>query len=77
MPGVRVSFSTVVLGNVVYLIGGYMWQNGVLEYLAAVDTYNAETEEWRDIPPMPIPLRAFRISDSKRRNLCLRWYRKK
>ena len=57
MPDVRVSFSTVVLGNVVYLIGGYMWQNGVLEYLAAVDTYNAETEEWRDIPPMPIPLR--------------------
>ena len=29
------------------------------QYLATVDVYNPETDEWSDIPPMPIPLIPF------------------
>ena len=56
MPELRLSFSTVVLDDVIYLIGGFIWQGRVPQYLATVDTYNPETEEWNDIPPMPTPL---------------------
>ncbi len=59
MPELRLSFSTVVLDDVIYLIGGFIWQNRVPQYMATVDTYNPETEEWSDIPPMPTPFMPF------------------
>ena len=59
MPNLRLSFSTVVLDDVIYLIGGFIWQGRVPQYMATVDTYNPETEEWSDIPPMPIPVLPF------------------
>ena len=60
MPNLRLAFSTVVLDDVIYLIGGFIWQqNRIAQYLATVDTYNPETEKWSDIPPMPIPFIPF------------------
>ena len=59
MPNLRLAFSTVVLDDVIYLIGGFIWQNRVPQYMATVDIYNPETEEWNNIPPMPIPVLPF------------------
>lgn len=59
MPALKLAFSTVVLEDVIHLIGGFTWQNRVPQYLATVDIYNPETEEWSDIPPMPIPVLPF------------------
>ncbi len=59
MPELRLSFSTVVLDDVIHLIGGFTWQNRVPQYLSTVDTYNPETEEWNNIPPMPTPFMPF------------------
>ncbi len=59
MPDLRLAFSTVVLDDVIHLIGGFTWQNRVPQYMATVDTYHPETEEWNDIPPMPIPVLPF------------------
>ena len=59
MPDLRLSFSTVVLDDMIYLIGGFIWQGRVPQYLATVDTYNPETEEWNSIPPMPTPILPF------------------
>ena len=59
MPDLRLSFSTVVLDDVIHLIGGFIWQGRVPQYLATVDTYNPETDEWRDIPPLPMPILPF------------------
>ena len=55
----RISFSTVSLGDVIYLIGGSVRDGGLSTYLATVDVYNPETEEWSDIPSMPIPITPF------------------
>ena len=59
MPEVKLSFSTVVLDTEIYQIGGFTWQNRVPTYLATVDVYNPQTEEWRNIPPMPTPFIPF------------------
>ena len=59
MPDLRLSFSTVVLDDVIYLIGGFIWQNRVPQFLATVDIYNPEIDEWRDIPPLPMPVLPF------------------
>lgn len=59
MPALRLSFSTVNFGGAIYLVGGFIWQNRTPQYLATVDVYNPETDEWNDIPPMPIPLVPF------------------
>ena len=59
MPSLRLSFSTVVLNDAIYLIGGFIWQGRVPQYMATVDTYNPETEEWNKIPPMPTPILPF------------------
>lgn len=59
MPERRLAFSTVVLDDVIYLIGGFIWQDRIPQYLSTVDTYNPETEEWNDIPPMPISFMPF------------------
>lgn len=54
MPNLRTDFSTVVVDDKIYLIGGY----GVaLErfdgYLKTVEVYDPETEKWDKSPPMP------------------------
>ena len=59
MSDLRLSFLTVVLNDAIYLIGGFIWQGRVPQYLATVDTYNPETEEWNSIPPMPTPILPF------------------
>ena len=55
MPNLRISFSTVSLDGVVYLIGGFVWQDGDPKYLATVDAYNPETEKWSNIPSISTP----------------------
>lgn len=59
MPDLRLAFLTVVLDDVIHLIGGFIWQGRVPQYMATVDTYNPETEDWNNIPPMPIPVLPF------------------
>ena len=59
MPNLRTAFSTVSLGEVIYLIGGFVWQGRNLKYFATVDAYNPETEKWSDIPPMSTPLKPY------------------
>ena len=53
MLDLRLHSSTVVVGDQIYVIGGFVWQDGLAKDLAAVDVYNPETDEWSDIPPMP------------------------
>ena len=38
---------------------GFVWEGRIPQYLATVDVYNPETEEWSDIPPMPTPFIPF------------------
>lgn len=59
MPDLRLSFSAVVVDDGIYLIGGFIWQNRVPQYLATVDIYNPEIDEWRDIPLLPMPVLPF------------------
>ena len=49
----RLYSSTVVVGDQIYLIGGFVWRDGLRKDPAAVDVYTPETDEWSDIPPMP------------------------
>ena len=54
MPNLKTNFSTVVVDDKIYLIGGY----GIaLErfdgYLKTVEVYDPETERWDESPPMP------------------------
>ncbi|MDE0427067.1 MAG: sigma-70 family RNA polymerase sigma factor [Candidatus Poribacteria bacterium] len=49
----RLYSSTVVVDDQIYLIGGFVWQDGLRRDPATVDVYTPETEEWSDIPPMP------------------------
>ena len=48
----RLYSSTVVVGEQIYLIGGFVWQNGIRKDPATVDAYNPETDEWSRVPPM-------------------------
>ena len=57
MPDARVSFSTVVVGDAIYLIGGFVWQGRHPKDVMAVDVYNLETDKWSNIPSIP---RSFR-----------------
>ncbi len=59
MLALRFSFSTAVVRDEIYLIGGFPQQQIPREYLATVDVYHPRTETWRDIPSMPTPLRPF------------------
>ena len=49
----RLYSSTVVVGDQIYLIGGFVWRDGLRKDPAAVDVYTPATDEWSDIPPMP------------------------
>lgn len=53
MPDVRLSFSTAVVGNAIYLIGGFVWQGRYTENVMTVDVYNPVTDKWSNIPSMP------------------------
>ena len=52
MPNLIAGFSTVVVDDKIYLIGGH---GGVAleEYLKRVEVYDPETERWDESPPMP------------------------
>ena len=60
MLSLRFAFSTAVVRDEIYLIGGFPRQHIPREYLATVDVYDPRTETWRDIPSLPMPLRPFR-----------------
>ena len=60
MLALRYAFSTAVVRDEIYLIGGFSRQHGLREYLATVAVYHPRTETWRDIPSLPVPLRPFR-----------------
>ena len=49
----RLYSSTVVVGEQIYLIGGFVWRDGLRKDPATVDVYTPATDEWSDIPPMP------------------------
>ena len=57
MLDVRLEFSSIVVRDNIYLIGGFVWEDGVPKDLATVDVYHPQTEEWSDIPEMPTPIR--------------------
>lgn len=57
MLELRTSFSTVVGGDDIYLIGGFTGEAGNLRELATVAVYHPQTETWREIPAMPVPIR--------------------
>ena len=52
MPNLIAGFSTVIVDNKIYLIGGH---GGVAfeKYLKTVEIYDPETERWDKGPPMP------------------------
>ena len=48
-------FSSVVIGDGIYLIGGYTREGGFQE-VATVNVYHPRTEMWREISALPNPL---------------------
>ena len=51
-------FSSAVVGDDIYLIGGYTREGG-LQQLATVNVYHPRTETWREISALPNPLDTF------------------
>lgn len=51
-------FSSAVVGDNIYLVGGYTREGG-LQQLATVNVYHPRTETWREIPALPNPLDTF------------------
>ncbi len=51
-------FSSAVVGDAIYLIGGYTLEGGLQE-VATVNVYHPRTETWREISALPNPLGAF------------------
>lgn len=62
MLNLKTSFPTVVVKDDIYLIGGFIWEDGVPKYLATVDIYHPQTQAWRDIPSLPVPIAPFRAA---------------
>ena len=54
-------FSSTVVGDDIYLIGGYTREGG-LQQLATVNVYHPQTETWREISALPNPLETFGIA---------------
>ena len=57
IPNLRLSFSTVVVADNIYLIGGFVWPLGPVGAavdLATVDVYAPVIDRWRTLPPMPM-----------------------
>lgn len=59
MPDARLSFSTVVVGSKIYLIGGFVWQDRRTKDVLTVDVYNPETDQWGNIPSIPKSFKPF------------------
>ncbi|MDE0425151.1 MAG: hypothetical protein OXN25_09805 [Candidatus Poribacteria bacterium] len=59
MLAAKFGFSTIVIGDEIYLIGGVPGLHIPRQYLATVDVYHPRTETWRDIPSLPVPMRPF------------------
>ena len=59
MPDIRLSFSTVVVGSEIYLIGGFVWQGRHTKDVITVDVYNPKTDKWSNIPSIPKSLKPF------------------
>ena len=54
MPNPKTDFSTVVVDDKIYLIGGYSIALERFDgYLKTVEVYDPETERWDESPPMP------------------------
>ena len=56
MPNLRRSFSTIVVGDDIYLIGGLAWPEelvGIGKYLGTIDVYSPDKGKWSDISSMP------------------------
>ena len=54
MPNLRANFSTVVVDDKIYLIGGYSIALERFDgHLKTVEVYDPETERWDESPPMP------------------------
>ena len=56
MPNLRSGFSTIVIADKIYLIGGFDVQAGgaaVGERLASIEVYNPATKRWHLIPTAP------------------------
>ncbi len=51
-------FSSTVVGDDIYLIGGYTHEGG-LQQVATVNVYHPRTETWREISALPNPLDTF------------------
>ena len=51
MPILKTAFSTVVVDDEIYLIGGFEGV-GFAKYLATVEVYDPEAERWDESPPM-------------------------
>ena len=51
-------FSSVVIEDDIYLIGGYTLEGGLSE-VATVNVYHPRTEKWREISALPNPLGTF------------------
>ena len=52
LPNLKTAFSTVVVDDEIYLIGGFEGV-GFEKYLATVEVYDPRTERWDESPPMP------------------------
>ena len=52
MPNLVAGFSTVIVDDKIYLIGGHGGV-GFAEYLKRVEVYDPERERWDESPPMP------------------------
>ena len=62
MLDLRVGFSTVIVEDDIYLIGGFVWEEGRTKYLATVDVYHPQTQAWRAIPSLPMSIAPFRAA---------------
>ena len=51
-------FSSAVVGDHIYLIGGYTFEGG-LQQLATVKVYHPRTETWQEVSALPNPLDTF------------------
>ena len=60
MLNLRVGFSTVVVEDDIYLIGGVGWEDGHQKYFASVDVYHPQTLSWSAISSLPVPVVPFR-----------------
>ena len=59
MLDLKHDFSTVVVRDDIYVIGGFVWEDGLPVHLATVAVYTPKTDAWSDSEKMPVPLMTF------------------